>query len=247
MTCVKESRLALQDLVQRGIVDIGIAPRPAKWAGPIVNLGWNEIVAILPKGDPLLERNAEIELAALADHPFVLYERGFGPSDSVLVACGDAGFQPHAVVTVPQVEAAARLAAAGLGVALVPEWNVPKRLRPLVRRLTSRMGADLTAFTRSEWSTSALLFLEVLTDLQLAPKPNEGHDRHLGRLTFRENVSQISRNRLIALRPHNLLISIFFNRRCRVARRIRPAAATRAVRFDVGPAGWPGVRRLSAR
>ncbi|WP_411148238.1 LysR family transcriptional regulator [Streptomyces sp. A30] len=168
--CFK-GRLLLQEGVARGLTDLGIAPRPARWDGPIVVLGWDEIVAVLPADDPLLRARDLIRLDELADRPFVLYERDFGPAESVLVACGNAGFQPRGVVSTPGVEAAARLAAAGLGVALVPAWNVPPELKPSTRRLTPPIGAELTAFTRTSWSPAATAYLAILREQPWPAKP----------------------------------------------------------------------------
>src|SRR5882757_6518936 len=46
-------RQALDDAVRTGVGDIAVGPRPLQWAGPLVELGWEEFVAVLPTTDPL--------------------------------------------------------------------------------------------------------------------------------------------------------------------------------------------------
>ena len=58
------------------------------------------------------------------------------------------GFTPRAVVQTGQVASAAHLAAAGLGVTLLPDNVVPGDLDAAVRRLRSPIARKLAAFTR---------------------------------------------------------------------------------------------------
>ena len=59
-------------------------------------------------------------------------------------------------------KAAARLAAAGLGPAMVPDNILPPGLEASVARLDPPVSRELVAYTRSEWSPAARTFLEVL-------------------------------------------------------------------------------------
>jgi DNA-binding transcriptional LysR family regulator len=77
-------------------------------------------------------------------------------------ACARAGFTPLPAVETEQVEAAARLAAAGVGVALVPDDVVPAEFEANVRRLARPTVRELTAHTRSSWSPPARVFPEIL-------------------------------------------------------------------------------------
>jgi DNA-binding transcriptional LysR family regulator len=61
-----------------------------------------------------------------------------------------------------QVVAAAHLAAAGFGVALVPSNIVPHELNAISRRLKSPVVRQLAAFARQDWSPNARAFLKVL-------------------------------------------------------------------------------------
>src|SRR5882757_3397667 len=46
-------RRAVEDAVRLGVGDIAVGPRPPEWHGPVVDLGWEEFVAVLPASDPL--------------------------------------------------------------------------------------------------------------------------------------------------------------------------------------------------
>src|ERR1700736_1985545 len=55
-------RRALEDAVRGGVGDIAVGPRPPAWPGPIVELGWEEFVAILPMSDPLAKSKRPIRI-----------------------------------------------------------------------------------------------------------------------------------------------------------------------------------------
>jgi DNA-binding transcriptional LysR family regulator len=83
-------------------------------------------------------------------------------SEVILESCARAGFTPRRTVETGQVAAAAHLAAAGLGVTIVPDNIVPNGLRAAIRTLTPPLARQLVAFTRQDWSPLAAAFLEVL-------------------------------------------------------------------------------------
>ncbi len=78
------------------------------------------LVAALPSGHRL-GRHKRLRLAMLADEPFVLQARSFGPGshDQILAVCRTAGFSPRVVQEGSQAEVAS-LVASGAGVAIVP-------------------------------------------------------------------------------------------------------------------------------
>src|SRR5919198_131247 len=113
-------RSLLEEEVRNGVGDIAIGPRPVAWPGPVERLGWEELVVVLPFSDSLAGEST-IRLEALADRQWILFQPGHGLTDVVVAACRRAGFQPRVAVRTTQVEAATRLAAAGLGPAMVPD------------------------------------------------------------------------------------------------------------------------------
>jgi len=155
-------RRALEDAVRLGVGDIAVGPRPSQWQGPLVELGWEEFVVVMPASDPLSRRKRAVSLTELADRDWVLFGPDHGLSQLVLEVCARAGFTPRRTVQTNQVAAAAPLAAAGLGVTIVPSNVVPHGLNAESRRLRPALVRQLVAFTRQDWSPLAQAFLEVL-------------------------------------------------------------------------------------
>ncbi len=155
-------RRALDDAVRTGAGDIAVGPRPPQWPGPVVELGWEEFVVVLPASDPLAQKKRAVPLDELAERNWVLFGPDHGLSELVLGVCARAGFTPRRTVQTNQVAAAAPLAAAGLGVTIVPNNVVPHGLNAETLRLRPALVRQLVAFTRQDWSPLAQAFLEVL-------------------------------------------------------------------------------------
>jgi DNA-binding transcriptional LysR family regulator len=153
---------ALAGAVAEGGADLGIGPRPAGWSGPLEPLGWEELVVILPPGDPL--RAGPVAPAALAERDWVLFERDHALAALTEAVCAEAGFTPRAAVRTGQIAAAPALAAAGLGPALVPVNIVPAPLRRSARPLDPPRVRELCAYTRAEWTPLARAFLDLVAE-----------------------------------------------------------------------------------
>jgi DNA-binding transcriptional LysR family regulator len=154
-------RSQLEEDVRSGVGDIALGPVPEAWNGPLERLGFEELVVVVPASDPLAgEERAPLE--AFADRHWILFQPGHGLTEVVDAACRRAGFQPRVAVRTTQVEAATRLAAAGLGPAMVPDNVVSPDLGPTVVHLDPPVLRELAAYTRSAWSPLASAFLEAL-------------------------------------------------------------------------------------
>jgi DNA-binding transcriptional LysR family regulator len=153
---------ALDDAVRLGVGDLAVGPRPREWSGPVVELGWEEFVAVLPATDPLATRKRALSLEELSERDWVLFGPEHGLSALILDTCARAGFTPRRTIETGQVAAATYFAAAGLGVTIVPSNIVPTGLGATVRSLKSPLVRQLVAFTRQDWSPLATAFLEVL-------------------------------------------------------------------------------------
>jgi DNA-binding transcriptional LysR family regulator len=151
----------LNDAVLAGISDLAFGPRPTTWAGPVLALGWEEFVVVLRPDDPVVEPDGAVNLRNLAQREWILYEPGHGLDDVVHFACAQAGFTPRAAMRTGQAEAAVRLAASGLGVALVPINMVPEHLATSSRRLRNPVVRELAAYTRTQFSPAAEAFAAV--------------------------------------------------------------------------------------
>jgi DNA-binding transcriptional LysR family regulator len=157
--------------VRDGVGDLAVGPRPAAWSGPVFELGWEEFLLILPSSDPLAGGTRPIDLATLADRDWVMFHPDHGLSELIRFACAQVGFTPRAAVQTGQVASAAHLAAAGLGVTLLPDNVVPGDLAASVRHLRSPIVRKIAAFTRQDPPPLARAFLHVLGEHGWRPKP----------------------------------------------------------------------------
>lgn len=159
---------AHRDIVGRSVLDgtaeLGIAPRPVEWKGAVQRLGWDQLVAVLPRLDPALA-DPGVDLRSLAGRDWVLFEPGHGLAGITGWAFHRAGFEPNGVAYTAQVEAAARLAVAGVGPALVPVKTVPAEFADSVRPLDPPVVWEISAFSAAEsWSSQGAELLAVLRD-----------------------------------------------------------------------------------
>jgi DNA-binding transcriptional LysR family regulator len=153
-------RRELHEAVRSGLGDLGLGPRPSNWTGP------------LSPHDPLAgSGGGSLPLERLADRDWVLLEPGHGLHELAQRACARAGFTPRAAVRTGQVAAAAQLAAAGLGPALLGSHAVPAGLDAALMRVRPRLVREVVAFTRSAWSPSAEQFLDLVGKLPMRSRP----------------------------------------------------------------------------
>jgi DNA-binding transcriptional LysR family regulator len=155
-------RTLLEDAVEQGVADFAIGPRPVRrWEGPLEVVGWEEFVVVLGRDHPLAERRS-VRLEELREHEWVLYHPDHGLAGIVEEICRRAGFRPRGPVRTSQAEGAVRLAAAGLGIALVPDNIVLPALDCAVLRLEPRLIRDVAVYARTDWSPTAAAFLDVV-------------------------------------------------------------------------------------
>jgi len=168
-------RRALQDAARDGAGDIAVGSQPDNWPGPVQQLGWEELVLVLPDRDPLLASKT-VALERLSDRRWVHYARSAGLSEVVDLCCAAAGFAPRVAVRTSQVAAAPSFAAAGIGPALVPEHIVPAALQRLVRPASPRPVRAVCAFARDQWTPLTQAFLDTLLGFPWGPKPDNTLD-----------------------------------------------------------------------
>jgi DNA-binding transcriptional LysR family regulator len=161
-----------EEFVRDGLADIGIGPPPLEWSGLVETLGFEEFVVVLADDDRLSRRDS-IPLSALAQRLWVMFDPENGLTDMLVAACSaaESPFVPRPAVLTSQVEGAVRLAAAGVGPALVPVNCVPKELSASALRLEPPLGRALTVYTRSKWPTLAEAFVELMRETDWPSKP----------------------------------------------------------------------------
>jgi DNA-binding transcriptional LysR family regulator len=155
-------RMLLEDAVDQGVADFAVGPRPVRsWDGPLEQITWEEFVIVAARSDELAGRRT-VRLEELSERDWVLYHPDHGLAGVVEEVCGRAGFRPHGAVRISQAEGAVRLAAAGLGVALVPDNIVLPAVDCVVLRLAPRVIRDIAVYARTDWSPTAAAFIDVL-------------------------------------------------------------------------------------
>ncbi|NNN29136.1 LysR family transcriptional regulator [Streptomyces sp. S3(2020)] len=157
-------RRALEDAVRSGQGDIAVGPRPSSWEGPVVSLGYEEMVVIGPAGHGA---GTIAEPAELADADWVLYEAEQGMSEVVDWVTGHLGFTPRAVARTGQVSAALLFAVEGLGMTVAPENAVPLGWARHARRIGPGFYRELVAYSRKHPSQLAQRYRDMLTSVEL--------------------------------------------------------------------------------
>lgn len=135
----------LAEQLAQGVADVAVGPRPAGWDGPARSLGHEEFVVVA--ADPDLPAGP-VRLADLVDRQWVLFSPENGLGEAVAAAFAPLGRLPRAAVRTQQTATAVRLAACGLGPALVPGNVVPADLAGLVRHLDPPVRRELVAYSR---------------------------------------------------------------------------------------------------
>ena len=130
----KEPQLALNFCVEprRGLIE-AIADRrvqacfvrPPAIASPELRIDHliNEPILLAVHKRHRLAGRPEVDLAEVAQDPFVLWERSPAPEiyDDMMTACQKAGFSPRVIYNAPHPVCALLLTASGVAVSLVPE------------------------------------------------------------------------------------------------------------------------------
>jgi DNA-binding transcriptional LysR family regulator len=161
-------RTLLETAVEQGVADFAIGPRPVRsWDGPLETVGWEEFVLVVGSTDPLAWRK-QIRLEELHTRDWVLYHPNHGLAGIVEEVCRRSGFTPRGTVRTSQAEGAVRLAAAGLGIALVPENIVVGGIDCGVVRLEPRLVRQVAVYARVALSPTAAAFVDVV---RAAAKP----------------------------------------------------------------------------
>lgn len=138
---------ALADLVASGQADIAIGPRPSRWDGHSGLIGHEEIVATMATSAALSAPGSPVTFADIADGPVVHYHRDNGLGSWLDEAAARHGVTLTAATRTRQATTAAQLAAAGLGLALVPTTALHSSYPGTVRRLAPRLTREVVALT----------------------------------------------------------------------------------------------------
>ncbi|QLY29788.1 LysR family transcriptional regulator [Nocardia huaxiensis] len=128
--------------IESGCADLAFGPRPSRWSGAAERIGLEEVVAVLSNGHPLADRD-HLTFADLRDHPLVHYHPDNGLSAWLDTEAARHGTTLTPVMRTRQAATAAQLAAAGLGIALVPTTALTSGLSATLKRLRPTLSRDL--------------------------------------------------------------------------------------------------------
>lgn len=139
----EDTSLKLEELAREALTDFSISLLPINSAiFDYEELFQEELLLALPPQHPIsLETNrtpgdyenlAKIDLAALADTPFILMEQGQKLHQTLFDLCSTANFKPRILLETQSMDAAQALVGAGMGAALLPDTLIR------ANRLTSK-------------------------------------------------------------------------------------------------------------
>ena len=121
MLATTEEQMALLEAHK---IDIAFVRPPRSLAGIASHEVHREgFVAVLPEASPLAAK-PDLSVADMRDERFIMFSSilGIGYQDVVLQRCQQAGFRPNVVQRVSHTMGIVTMAAAGLGVGIVPSW-----------------------------------------------------------------------------------------------------------------------------
>lgn len=156
---------ALEEQIERGTADLAVGPPPADWPGPVVPIGEESIVLVVPFDDRLAGRGS-VRLQELADRPWVrcAMEAVVHGRPFLDWVCAEAGFVPRTAVRTEHTSTAVRMAAAGVGIATAPAHVVRGAVGEDCAVLTvdPPWSRPLAVFSRVELTGAAAAFTELL-------------------------------------------------------------------------------------
>jgi DNA-binding transcriptional LysR family regulator len=139
-------------LVEAGRTDVAFGPRPSHTDAHVEVFGTEEFVVVAAAGHPFAGLS-RVPISALKGEPFVHYdtEHGMGAWVDQLAARHGVVLDP--VLRTRSQRTAAQLAAAGMGVTVVPVSALPPRPAGTVRRLRPAINRDVVAIVAAPSDT----------------------------------------------------------------------------------------------
>jgi DNA-binding transcriptional LysR family regulator len=162
---------ALADLVESGQADLAIGPRPTSWQATTDLIGTEELVAAMISSHPLAAAET-VSLADISQYRTVGYDPENGLHGWLADVLAGQGVVLTPVMRTRQTTTAAELAAAGLGIALVPTTALPSGYTGTIRRLAPPLTRDIVVLTPAAEDPAVRAFVNELVDRGLpVPKP----------------------------------------------------------------------------
>ena len=127
LTVVEAGSRDLVDRLASGDLDLAlvILPLPREELFETMPLIREDLVLAVPKKHPLATRKS-VRVGELRGVPLVMFRDGYDLRSATISACEQAGFHPTFAVEGAEMDGVLRMAAAGVGVAVVPRMVVEK-------------------------------------------------------------------------------------------------------------------------
>ena len=162
---------ALAELVESGQADLAIGPRPTRWQGSTDLVGTEEIVAAMIATHPLATADS-VSFADIPQYRTVGYHPDNGLDAWLTEFAAHQRVVLNPVMRTRQTSTAAELAAAGLGIALVPTTALAAGYTGTVRRLDPPLTRDIVVLTPTTDDPVVRTFAKRLCSRGLpVPKP----------------------------------------------------------------------------
>src|SRR6201993_3923725 len=124
----------LEELLASGEIELAASLLPVA-----EDFQWQEVrrepLSVLISDGHQLSRRRSLDLPALRDLPFILFESGFALNRIILDGCRRHGFEPTIVGRSSQIDFIVALAATGMGAAFLPRTIAEQRKHPSVARV----------------------------------------------------------------------------------------------------------------
>ncbi|MDD3311233.1 LysR family transcriptional regulator [Pseudodesulfovibrio sp.] len=176
---LEQGSAQLEQAVMAGEVELAVSLLPVAEAFDWQAVCDDPLMALLHPDHPLRHRRT-IRLAELAETPFILFKNGFVLNPRIEEACRRLGFTPRVTARSSQMDFIVALAAAGLGVPLLPHVMVEgRRFAPLrairIDEPDLRWRAALIWRREARLSPAARAWLALTRErFPSAPQPDPG-------------------------------------------------------------------------
>ncbi|MFI8569715.1 LysR family transcriptional regulator [Rhodococcus sp. NPDC078407] len=139
---------AMADSVTGGASDLAVGPASERFAGQTIDIGTEDIVAVIPEGLDLTDATG-VSWDDLRGRPMVHYHSSNGLGVWIDSEAAAHGISPAVSTRTRSATTAAQLAHAGLGIALVPTSALPARFGGVVKPLRPTLSRTVIAMVGS--------------------------------------------------------------------------------------------------
>lgn len=157
--------------LDQGEIDIAVVTMPISPRNHQIEVLFDEPLVVVMHPSHTLARQPKIPLAALSDESFLLYPPAYEMHNTIITACKSVGFTPQIILDGGDVGLLLEVAAAGLGVAIVPQLALRGDeaivARPISAPTLTRQMALVRRDDRHASAASRILYETLTHDLRM--------------------------------------------------------------------------------